>query len=177
MRKFAAVPRKKLLAVLSAALALFMLGWYGSRIETLREVAKNTAIPIRYQDPDYPYIKALVSVGIPNATGFPELKNVRVDVQTVIDKAKASGNATDVGVYFRLPTNAHWFGINENDTFDPGSLIKAPIMAAYLKDAEHDPWIMERRIRYSRVKMISFPTRLRRNFPRVHTLRKNCLRP
>src|SRR3569623_979925 len=107
---------------------IFAIGWYGSRFETLSEVAKNAAQPVRYSDPEYPLISPLVSVAIPDASGFPELRGVKKDVQSLINTAEAQGVASDVSVYFRLPDNAHWFGINENDKFDPGSRIKVPIM-------------------------------------------------
>ena len=125
-----------------------MLGWYASRFETLHEVENNSVHPVRYADANYPLINPLVSVAIPDSTGFPELKGVKHDVQTVIDAARRKGNVSDVGVYFRLPDNAHWFGINENGKFDPGSLIKVPIMLAYLKEAETRPSILDTRLYY-----------------------------
>jgi beta-lactamase class A len=129
-------------------IVVFALGWYTSRLQSLSETVKNTAQPVRYQDPDYPLINPLVSVVIPNATGFPELRAIKSDVQNIINAAKQRG-VTNVGVYFRLPVNAHWFGINENDKFDPGSLIKVPIMLAYLKEAETTPHILEDRLYYN----------------------------
>ncbi len=129
--------------------AVFSLGWYSSRIEALREAVNNNAEPVRYKDPDYPLISPLVSVAIPNSTGFPELKTVRGDVQRIIEQAKQKGAAKNVGVYFRMPINAHWFGIDENDKYDPGSLIKVPIMLAYLKEAETSPAILETKMLYN----------------------------
>jgi beta-lactamase class A len=73
---------------------------------------------------------------------------VRRDVQTIVDTAKASGAAEEVGVYFRLPANAHAFGIDADKGFDPGSLLKVPIMIAYLKEAEADPKVLLRRYSY-----------------------------
>lgn len=103
--------------------------------------------PIRYKDSSYPFISPLVSVSIASSKGFPELQQTQSDVQNVIDTAKAQG-VTDVGVYFREPNNAHWFGIGENSKFDPGSLIKVPIMLAYLKEAEENPSILQKNIAY-----------------------------
>lgn len=131
-----------------ALLSVFALGWYASRFETLREVENNVAKPVRYSDPNFPMISPLVSVSIPNATGFPELKSTKRDVEEIIRKAKATDDVETVGVYFRQPLNAHWFGINENDGFDPGSLIKVPVLMAYLKRAEHDPATLQKKLRY-----------------------------
>jgi len=147
------------------ALATFAIGWYASRYETLSEVAKNSAQPVRYSDPEFPLISPLVSIAIPNASGFPELKRVKSDVQNIIDDAKARKAASDVGVYFRLPGNAHWFGINENDKFDPGSLIKVPIMMALLKEAEIRPEILQEKLTYNANLDSDIPNALKAQLP------------
>src|SRR5262249_1238279 len=132
-----------------AVVATFAVGWYASRYETLWEVSKNAAQPVRYSDPDFPLISPLVSVAIPNATGFPELNKVKNDVQNIVNAAQESGSGSGAGIYFRLPENAHWFGIHENNKFDPGSLIKVPIMLAYLKEAESNPGILNDKLYYN----------------------------
>jgi beta-lactamase class A len=145
--------------------AAFTAGWFGSRYETLQQASKNDAQPVRYNDPDYPLISPLVSVAIPNATGFPELTKTESDVQSLIDAAKKKGILTDAGVYFRLPANAHWFGINENGKFDPGSLIKVPIMLAYLKEAETNPSILDDKLYYNPQNNDALPNALPAQLP------------
>ncbi len=137
------------LAILVALIAAFATGWYSSRITTTSQMSNNNVQPVRFNDPEYPFISPLVSVAIPNAKGFPELESVKQSVTEIINKAKATDGVSRVSVYIRLPTNAHWLGINENDTFDPGSLIKVPIMLAYLKQAETTPAILEMKLRYT----------------------------
>ena len=157
---------KLVTGVLACALASFALGWDLSRYETLKEVGDATAQPVRFADPEFPYIHPLVSIAIPNAKGFPELEHVKQDVVDIIRKATDEHRATDVGVYFREPNNAHWFGINENNKFDPGSLIKVPIMLAYLKQSELDPKIMKKQLYYDPAKNDSLPNPLPAQLPR-----------
>ncbi len=142
------VSLRTVLAYAAIILGAFSLGWYTSRAQTLQASNRNVAQPVRYKDPEFPLINPLVSIALPNAVGFPELKNVKNDVANIIDAAKNTGDVQDVGVYFRLPGNAHWFGVNENTKFDPGSLIKVPILLAYLKETESDPAILSRRYFY-----------------------------
>ena len=165
MRKFSRLPFSVIIFCAIAILFSFSVGWYVSRAETLRETRDNIAQPIRYDDPHYPFISALVGVGIPSGTGFPDLKHVRDDLQRAVDESIHAGKASDIGIYFRLPVNAHWLGINENDKFNPGSLIKAPIMAAYLKEAESSPSGLQRRIRYDRAKNDPLPNSLPPQLP------------
>ena len=149
MRIFRNVTMMGIIACCVFGFLLFTFGWYASRYQTLYEVRGNTAQPVRYADPGFPLISPLVSIAIPNATGFPELKTVKNEVSAIIEDAKDKGNVSDAGVYFRLPKNAHWFGVNENNKFDPGSLIKVPIMIALLKEAEINPKILTKEIAYN----------------------------
>ncbi len=139
----------KSVGILALIVFSFGAGWYTSRNVTLTDAAKNVAKPVRYKDPNFPYINPLVSIAISDASGFPELNKAKADVQKIINAAKKTGAASDVSVFFRLPSNAHWFGIDEDEKFDPGSLIKVPIMLAYLKQAESHPTILEKRLYYN----------------------------
>lgn len=154
-------PRTKLLFALTASVLIsFAVGWNVGKNQTLKEIGDATAQPVRVTDPEFPYIHPLVSIAIPNATGFPELERVKGDVNAIIEKARTEHRASDVGVYFREPNNAHWFGINENDKFDPGSLIKVPIMLAYLKESESDPRVMKKQLYYDPSKKDPVPNPL-----------------
>src|SRR4051812_19277709 len=104
------VPLRKAIVLALLLAATFSVGWYASRYLTLKEVTRNTMQPVRYKDPAYPLINPLVSIAIPNSTGFDELNGLENDIRQVIALAKKSGAVSDVGVYFRLPANAHWFG-------------------------------------------------------------------
>lgn len=47
-----------------------------------------------------------------------------------------------VSVYFRNLLNGPWFGINEDEKFSPASLLKIPILIAYLWWSEKNPEIL-----------------------------------
>ncbi|MBX9809213.1 class A beta-lactamase-related serine hydrolase [Candidatus Gracilibacteria bacterium] len=51
-----------------------------------------------------------------------------------------------VGVYFRNLNNGPWFGINENEYYSPASILKVPIFITYLKWAEKDPSIWNKKM-------------------------------
>jgi beta-lactamase class A len=44
--------------------------------------------------------------------------------------------------------NGGWFGINEKETFSPASLMKLPVLLAYLKKAEQNPSFLEMQVIY-----------------------------
>lgn len=52
-----------------------------------------------------------------------------------------------LSVYFRNLKNGPWFWINENETFSPASLMKVPLLIAYLKWKEEKPWLFEEKMK------------------------------
>lgn len=85
-----------------------------------------------------------------------ELRNKELIIlKSVLEKfinAKIEENeAIYVSVYFRDLLNGPWFGINESDSFAPASLLKVPVMIAYLKQAEQNPEILQRNIVYDKI--------------------------
>lgn len=56
--------------------------------------------------------------------------------------------ATKVSVFYRDLDNRQWFGINENENFNPASLLKLPIAISYYKYAEIDPGILSQKYKY-----------------------------
>jgi beta-lactamase class A len=53
-----------------------------------------------------------------------------------------------LSVYFRNLNDGPWFGINAGDDFAPASLLKVPLMIAYLKKSEQDPGVLTKTIIY-----------------------------
>ena len=96
----------------------------------------------------YKFIKPLVGVDITTDQNFPEFKNIKNIITQFIERQFQEKKAALVSVYVRNADNAHWFGINEEEKFQPGSLLKVPIMMAYLKASEARPELKSKKIVY-----------------------------
>lgn len=79
--------------------------------------------------------------------------NTDSDVKTSSIKTKISQlisqynhDLKEIAVYYRDLNNGPWFGINEKSQFAPVSLLKVPVMIAYLKRAETDTDLLNRKI-------------------------------
>src|SRR5512133_3673164 len=59
-----------------------------------------------------------------------------------------SGKARQVSVYYRDLQDGPWFGINEKQEFDPASMMKVPVMIAWLRRAEKEPQVLKRTFVY-----------------------------
>lgn len=94
----------------------------------------------------YEFINPLL--GCRGDDALKELKPFKNKVQDLINGIISKKDATDVSVYFRDMNNGPWFGINDTETFVPASLLKVPVMIAYLKKSETDASILNQVVSY-----------------------------
>ena len=81
--------------------------------------------------------------------------------------AKNQDEYNQISVYFRDLNNGPWFGLNEKSSFAPVSLLKTPLMIAYLKIAEQQPEILQQTLPYTGNHLI------KENLPQKSELTKN----
>ncbi|OGH93029.1 MAG: hypothetical protein A2563_04600 [Candidatus Magasanikbacteria bacterium RIFOXYD1_FULL_40_23] len=95
---------------------------------------------------DFSFINPLLDCGDVGNVSHQNINIIKTKVVQFIDEQKANGNITRMSVYFRDLNNGPWFGINEEEEFNPGSLLKVPKMIAVLKEADDDHLILEKNI-------------------------------
>jgi beta-lactamase class A len=89
----------------------------------------------------YKFINPLLECEIGETLSFKPMEN---ETKGRIQKDVLEKNSgTDVSVYFRSLNNGPWFGINEQESFSPASLLKVPLMITYFKIAERNPEILK----------------------------------
>ena len=93
---------------------------------------------------DYKFIRPLYLTDVSNESD--EFALLKKDVSNLIEQKTNAGILTGSGVYFRKLNDGSWFSLNANETFDPGSLIKIPIMITFLKMAEFNPSLLNKEI-------------------------------
>jgi beta-lactamase class A len=91
----------------------------------------------------YQFINPLLECDA-SESSFLELKPFDNRIKALVsDKInKSNGGVNYVAVYFRDLNNGPWFGVNENDTFSPASLLKVPLAMSYLRWSQNDPSIL-----------------------------------
>jgi len=77
-----------------------------------------------------------------------QLEPLRSALAAAIADDVRNGLAVDVGVYAHELKTGQWTGVNESEKFSPASMLKVPVMLAYLKAAEANPDILDDRLRY-----------------------------
>lgn len=83
------------------------------------------------------------------AEGDGELASVRASLQREIDAAKATGRASHVSVHLRDLDRGRWFEIEEDTQYRPASLLKVPLLIAWLQQAEREPGLLERQLQWN----------------------------
>jgi len=77
-----------------------------------------------------------------------ELRPFKRELKGLVGQKIAAGDAQTVSVYLRNLDNGDSFGINSKELYNPASLLKVPLMMAWLKRAERDPTVLRRTFRY-----------------------------
>lgn len=94
---------------------------------------------------NYKYINPILECN-PDISLNNQLTPLKKTIESIITEEINNKNVTFVSVYYRDLNNGPWFGINEKEYFSPASLVKVPILIAYLKKAETDPSILQKKL-------------------------------
>ncbi len=74
----------------------------------------------------------------------PRLESLRASVGDLVNNLKSSGQLLSASVYIRDFKQAEWTWYNGDELYDPGSLLKIPMLLTYLAMADEDPALMKR---------------------------------
>lgn len=71
-------------------------------------------------------------------------EGLRASIGTLVEGLKSAGQITSLSVYVRDFKNAEWTWYNGDEPYDPGSMLKVPLLLTYLAMSEEDPALLER---------------------------------
>ncbi len=77
-----------------------------------------------------------------------ELSNFKEEAGEIVKERLAASDANRISVYFRELHDGLSFRIGELNRFSPASLLKVPLLIAYLRMAERDPGLLQRRVKF-----------------------------
>ncbi|MBI5639833.1 MAG: serine hydrolase [Nitrospirae bacterium] len=85
----------------------------------------------------------------PDASENERLRPFKNRIESLREDLLKGGWVSDIAVYFRDLNNGPWFSIQDVDCFSPSSLLKVPTMMAILKEAESNPNILSKKIKFA----------------------------
>ena len=74
---------------------------------------------------------------------------VKAAVEDIINSYKISGTISGASVYLRELSQGSWVSMGQQDTYNPGSLLKVPELITFLKMNEKKPGLLDRKILYN----------------------------
>lgn len=137
-------------ACLITAIATYAVSDYchkkgSARSETHEKLNRSHVKALRIQD--YRFTKPLLMADLD--TEDEDMSEIKNEALSIIMQAKSSGNLHDAAVFMQDLQNGDWFSINPDGTFDPGSIMKLPILIAHLKQEEMSPGHLMKQYRLS----------------------------
>jgi len=97
-------------------------------------------------DNKYKYINPLLECEGAAISQSTNLNSLKEELETTIREATEKKEITIAAVYYRDLNNGPWFSIEATEQFAPASLLKVPLLMAYLKQSELTPEILEETI-------------------------------
>jgi len=74
---------------------------------------------------------------------------LKKQLNTEINTEKSNGKIQSVSIYLKELNDGSWMGINSYEQYDPGSIMKLPILLAYLKKAESQPAFFDKQLLFA----------------------------
>ena len=105
----------------------------------------NTMSEIRLKK--YTLIQPILLIDVYNES--PSLNPLRTKIDQYINQIKSNQKVDEVSVYFRKLNEGLWFSINPNSIYNPASMSKVIQLITYLKEAEENPEILNKKIFFS----------------------------
>jgi len=134
-------------AYLSAASLLFAAGWYGHQGFYYGQLHSHNLR--RVSAKGFHFTSPLLDVELPEGVLInQEPLPFKHKIESFVQSQTQRGQVREVSVYYRDLHDGPWFGINENREFNPASMMKVPVMIAWLKRAETDHLVLNRTMIY-----------------------------
>lgn len=115
------------------------------------QIKPATAFFTEQREGQYKLINPLLECTIAEDILASPLGVSRFKINDLVDRKLKAKEADLISVYFRDLNNGPWIGIREKEEFLGASLLKVPLMIAYLKEAESNPEILNQKIKYGKI--------------------------
>jgi len=135
---------KKVIVISSLVLVSFSAGFIFS-LYLFPKIKQNITKETR-NNYNYKYINPLLECESSIVSQDKNSTSLENSIEFIISQQISNGNISFASIYYRDLNSGPWFGVNEEEYFSPASLIKVPVLMAYLKEAEDNPSILEKKI-------------------------------
>ena len=104
---------------------------------------------LRITDSQYPLLSPLLLCNVNEQKSPNEDVALAKVIGNYVKKQTSAGVVDDMSVYVIDYQNGKWAGVNENDRYDPASMLKVPVMIAFYQAAERQPSALSEKIKFN----------------------------
>lgn len=79
-----------------------------------------------------------------------KLNTIKQSVSNLIDNYKKAGVINSASIYIKVFNEDGWTGINSDEKYFPGSLMKIPMLFTFLKEEEENPGYLNKEITFTK---------------------------
>lgn len=105
--------------------------------------------PLRQNDLQRKFTYPLLKYNFNDALPYIENKSMEASIKQYIENQKNAGVIENASVYYRNLLNNQWAGVNQNDKYHPGSIMKVVAMIGCYRTGEIDPSFMQKKLEYT----------------------------
>ncbi len=125
-----------------------VIGWVIRSYNT-RALATSVPISVRENSTTYKFINPLIFSRVSKDLFADEFKGLNDSLNSYITLATNDKKAENISAYYRDLNSGDWTGVNEEETYEPASMLKVLVMIGTLKHALQDPTILTKNLYYS----------------------------
>ena len=96
----------------------------------------------------YRFVKPLLYVDLDESS---DMVSMKAEVQNIIQAFQQKNVIKSASVYLKDYSTNDWMGINLEEKFKPGSLLKVPELIAFLKMNEKNPGLLDKKILFNKI--------------------------
>ena len=113
--------------------------------------ATNTGVVMQQvRSSIFPHVNRIRLVDLP--TESQNLKSLKNDLEILVKQKVELGEIKSASIYLRRLNNGEWISINGSMGFNPGSLMKIPVLITILKQEEANPGFLKKEILFDKPK-------------------------
>jgi hypothetical protein len=150
MKKKVSIPTLAICCILVfiATFAISKIGSSTTKTVPINKIVDCTNTMDQLRLKNYELVQPLILTDINKESA--SLNPMRSKIEEYLTQAKNNQQIENASVYFRRMNDGSWFSINPNQTYNPASMSKIIYLITYLKEAEKNPSILNKKIYFAR---------------------------
>ena len=139
---------KKLVLTGSGIIAVLLIGGIAGWFLQKQLNPKTTPVIVRENNDQYTFVNPILFFKTSKTLYTAEFQPLVNVLNQDIQNDTSSHKADQVSVYFNDLNDGHWTGVNENDLYEPSSMLKVITMMGALNIATADPSFLNNKLYY-----------------------------